>query len=295
MLSILIPTYNYTIFDLVCELKKQCDSLGIDYEIICQDDNSDATLNYENSRINTLEHCRFSSNSVNFGRAKNRNSLAQKATFPNLLFLDADTFPIHNNFILTYVAAIDESHKIVYGGIRYQNEKPPKQKILRWIYGKSREALSVSQRNKNKYLSFLTLNFLIHKDVFAFVSFNETIPNLRHEDTLFSYEVMKNNIPIQHIENPVFHYGLDEFEVAIKKEHESLMALKNLVEKKLLPTDYVKISKLYATIKLYKMKSVVSVSFKIIKPLLIKNISGSNPSLLIFDIYRIGYLCALKS
>lgn len=295
MLSILIPTYNYNIFDLVCELKKQCDSLGIDYEIICQDDNSDATLNFENNRVNTLEHCSFTSNVVNFGRAKNRNTLAQKATYSNLLFLDADTFPIHKNFISTYVSTIDESYKIVYGGIRYQNEKPPKQKLLRWIYGKNREALSVNQRNKNKYLSFLTLNFLIHKDVFAFVSFNETIPNLRHEDTLFSYELMKNRISIKHIENPVFHYGLDELEVAIKKEHESLMALKNLVEKKLLPTDYVKISQLHAAIKLYKMKSVVSVSFKIIKPLLLKNISGSNPSLVLFDIYRIGYLCSLKS
>ena len=179
MLSILIPTYNYSIFDLVFELKKQCDILGIDYEIICQDDNSDDALNFENGKINALVHCSFSSNGVNFGRAKNRNSLAKKATFPYLLFLDADTFPIHNNFIATYVSAIDESSKIVYGGIRYQNEKPPKEKLLRWIYGKSREGLTVRLRNKNKYLSFLTLNFLIHKNVFESVMFNETIPNCR--------------------------------------------------------------------------------------------------------------------
>ena len=295
MLSILIPTYNYNVFDLVSELKKQCDDVGIIYEIICQDDNSNPIANVENIKINTLEHCNFSSNTVNFGRAKNRNYLAQIAKFPYLLFLDADTFPIHQNFISTYVSAINDSSKIVYGGIQYQYERPPKQKLLRWIYGKNREALTVIQRNKNKYLSFLTLNFLIHKDVFAFVSFNETIPNLRHEDTLFSYEVMKKNISIKHIENPVFHYGLDEFEVAINKEHESLMALKNLLEKKLLPTDYVKISQLYTTIKSFKMNSVVALFFRLIKPLLLKNISGSNPSLLLFDIYRIGYLCSLKS
>ncbi len=293
MLSILIPTYNYSIFNLVTELKNQCDILGIDYEIICQDDNSNPASKFDNNKINTLDYCSFSSNAVNLGRAKNRNSLAQKATFPYLLFLDADTFPIHENFISTYVSAINDSSKIVYGGIRYQDEKPAKQKLLRWVYGNQREALSVSQRNKNKYLSFLTLNFLIHKEVFDTVSFNETIPNLRHEDTLFSFEIMKNNIPIKHIENPVFHYGLEEFELAIKKEHESLIALKNLLEKELLPTDYVKISKLYTTIKSYKMKSIVSLSFKILKPLLLKNISGYNPSLLLFDIYRIGYLCTL--
>lgn len=293
MLSILIPTYNYTVFDLVSELKNQCDILEIDYEIICQDDNSDSVANFENNKINALEHCSLSSNAVNFGRAKNRNSLAQKATFPYLLFLDADTFPIHKNFISTYISAIDDFSKIIYGGIRYQNEKPIKEKLLRWIYGKEREALSVSQRNKNKYLSFLTLNFLIHKDVFAIVSFNETIPNLRHEDTLFSYEVMKNKIPIVHIENPVFHYGLDEFEVTIKKEQESLLALKNLLEKELLPTDYVKISKVYFTIKKIRIKWLVANVFIMSQSLLLKNISSANPSLFLFDVYRIGYLCTL--
>jgi glycosyltransferase involved in cell wall biosynthesis len=293
MLSILIPTYNYTVFDLVSELKNQCDILEIDYEIICQDDNSDSVANFENNKINALEHCSLSSNAVNFGRAKNRNSLAQKATFPYLLFLDADTFPIHKNFISTYISAIDDFSKIIYGGIRYQNEKPIKEKLLRWIYGKVREALSVSQRNKNKYLSFLTLNFLIHKDVFAIVSFNETIPNLRHEDTLFSYEVMKNKIPIVHIENPVFHYGLDEFEVTIKKEQESLLALKNLLEKELLPTDYVKISKVYFTIKKIRIKWLVANVFIMSQSLLLKNISSANPSLFLFDVYRIGYLCTL--
>jgi len=293
MLSILIPTYNYTVFDLVSELKNQCDILGIDYEIICQDDNSNPVANFENNKINTLGHCSFSSNAVNLGRAKNRNLLAQKASFPYLLFLDADTFPIHKNFISTYVSAINDSSKIVYGGIRYQNEKPPKQKLLRWIYGNQREALSVSQRNKNKYLSFLTLNFLIHKDVFSIVSFNEAIPNLRHEDTLFSYEVMKNEIPIVHIENPVFHYGLDEFAVAIKKEQESLMALKNLLEKELLPPDYVKISKVYFTIKKIHMKWLVANVFRMSQSLLLRNISSLNPSLFFFDVYRIGYLCTL--
>lgn len=294
MLSILIPTYNYSVFNLVSELKKQCDFIGIEYEIICKDDNSNPASTFENNKINTLEHCSYSSNLVNLGRSKNRNSLAQKATFPYLLFLDADTFPVHKNYISTYVSAINNSSKIVYGGIKYQNEKPSKQKLLRWVYGNKREALSISQRNKNKYLSFLTLNFLIHKEVFSTVAFDETIPNLRHEDTLFSYQVMKNNIPIKHIENPVFHYGLDEFEVVIKKEQESLMALKNLLEKELLPPNYVKISRLYNVIKSYKMKSVVSLFFKILKPLLLNNISGSNPSLFLFDIYRIGYICSLK-
>jgi hypothetical protein len=294
MLSILIPTYNYTVYDLVCELKKQCDIVGIEYEIICQDDHSDNLMNIDNLKINHLENCTFISNSENLGRAKNRNLLAQKAKFQHLLFLDADTFPIHKDFISNYILEINDANKIVYGGIRYQEEQPPKEKLLRWVYGKKREALSVEQRNKNIYLSFLTLNFLIHKEVFKTVSFNESIPNLRHEDTLFSYELKKNNISLKHIENPVYHFGIDNFDKALDKEHESLLALKNLLDKNLLSADYVKISRLYTIIENLKAKFLIVFTFKIVKPVLLKNISSSNPSLLLFDIYRIGYICSIK-
>lgn len=293
MLSILIPTYNYTVYNLVCELKKQCDTAGIEYEIICQDDHSEASQNLENIKINQLENCFFNSNLENLGRSKNRNALVRKAKFPYLLFLDADTFPIHENFISNYLSEINETTKIVYGGIRYEDNKPVKAKLLRWVYGKKREALNVAQRNKNVYLSFLTLNFLIHKEVFNTVTFNEAIPNLRHEDTLFSYELKQNKIPLKHIENPVYHFGIDEFDKALQKEHESLLALKNLLEKGLLPTDYVKLSKLYSTIKSLKMKALIAFLFKVFKPVVLKNISSKTPSLLLFDLYRIGYLCTL--
>ncbi|WP_353083827.1 glycosyltransferase [Flavobacterium sp.] len=294
MLSILIPTYKYTVYNLVCELKKQCDIAGIEYEIICQDDHSDSLMNIDNLKINHLENCTFISNSENLGRAKNRNLLAQKAKFPYLLFLDADTFPINKNFISNYILEINDVNKIVYGGIRYQEKQPPKEKLLRWVYGKKREALTVEQRNKNIYLSFLTLNFLIHKEVFITVSFNESIPNLRHEDTLFSYELMKNNISLKHIENPIYHFGIDNFDKALQKEHESLLALKNLLDNNLLPADYVKISRLYTIIENLKAKFLVVFTFKIVKPVLLKNISGANPSLLLFDIYRVGYICSIK-
>lgn len=293
MLSILIPTYNYKIFDLVFELKNQCDCLDFNYEIICQDDNSNSIFNIENEKINRLENCQFKTNSENYGRSKNRNKLAENSKYDYLLFLDADTFPKEKNFILNYLSEIKEAAPIVYGGILYTDKKPSNDKLLRWIYGKKREALTVSQRNKNSYLSFLTLNFLIHKEVFKKINFNESIPNLRHEDTLFSYELMKKNIPIKHIENPVFHFGLDEFNSALKKEHESLIALKNLLENKLLSPEYLKISNLYFIIKKYQIRLLILYSFKILKPVLLKNISSSKPSLVLFDIYRVGYMCSL--
>ncbi len=291
MLSILIPTYNYNVVPLVLELQKQCLECKITFEILVFDDFSKHFFE-ENQQINSLDNCRFEVLEKNIGRSAIRNLLAKKARFNNLLFLDADTIPIHNDFIKSYITQINQDEKVVYGGIKYQKEKTKKSQVLRWKYGHSREALSVEKRNLNPYISFLSLNFLIHKNIFKKVSFNESIPNLRHEDTLFSYNLMEQKIKIIHIENPVFHLGLDDFEVAIKKENESILGLKYLIDHQLLPTDYVRLSKIAAKIKYLKINFVFILFYKITRFIFLKNLSSNNPSLFIFDLYRLGNLCS---
>ena len=294
MLSILIPTYNYDVVPLVMELRKQCLECNIIFEILVFDDGSKLFLD-ENQKINSVENCRFEVLEKNIGRSAIRNLLAKKAKFNSLLFLDTDTIPIDNHFIKNYISQINEDEKVVYGGIKYPKEKPKKSQILRWKYGNSREALPVEKRQENPYLSLLTLNFLIHKNIFSTVSFNETIPNLRHEDTLFSYNLKQQKIKVLHIENPVFHLGLDDFEVAIKKENESILGLKYLIDHQLLPTDYVRLSKIAAEIDKLNLNFAFAIFYKITKPYFLKNIASNNPSLFIFDLYRLGNLCNLNS
>jgi glycosyltransferase involved in cell wall biosynthesis len=294
MLSILIPTYNYNVVALVTELRRQCLECEIEFEILVFDDGSKYFLD-ENKAINSFENCFFKILEKNIGRSANRNLLAQKAKFKWLLFLDTDTIPIQNLFIRNYIEQINEDEKIIYGGIKYQNQKPNKNKVLRWKYGNSREALSVEKRKENPYLSLLTLNFLIHKNIFDKVSFNESIPNLRHEDTLFSYNLKQQKIKISHIENPVFHLGLDDFEVALKKENESIFGLKYLIDHKLLPSDYVRLSKIAAKIDSLKLNFAFAFFYKITRSVFLKNIASNNPSLFIFDLYRLGNLCNLNS
>lgn len=294
MLSILIPTYNYNVYPLVSEIHKQCLECGIEFEILVFDDSSKLFFE-ENQKINSLDNCRFEALEKNIGRSAIRNLLAKKAKFNSLLFLDADTIPSHNQFIENYIAQINEDEKVVYGGIEYQKEKPEKNQVLRWKYGNSREALSVKKRQENPYLSLLTLNFLIQKSIFKKVSFNETIPNLRHEDTLFSYNLMEQKIKIIHIENSVYHLGLDDFELAIKKENEAIVGLKYLIDHKLLPTDYVRLSKITSKIEKIKLNFAFALFYKITRSIFLKNISSNNPSLFIFDLYRLGNLCNLNS
>jgi hypothetical protein len=229
------------------------------------------------------------------GRSKIRNLLAQKAKYDWLLYLDADVIPKDADFIKRYLPFLNDEIKIVNGGLEYQTEKPEKDKLLRWYYGKEREALSADKREKAPYISFLTLNFLIHKSLFKQISFNEDIPNMRHEDTLFSFNLKQHQIPIKHINNPIYHLGLDTFENAIRKEHESLFALKNLLEQHLIEWDYIKISRIFRLLQQLYLVKVVAFFHGKTSAFFLKNLASHEPSLFIFDIYRLGYLCKLYS
>ena len=104
MLSILIPIYNYNAYPLVLELHKQCLECKIEFEILCQDDASKSVLNSENEKINSLSCCSFTELKINIAHRQNRNSLANKAKFENLLFIDGDSIIIRNDYISNYIS-----------------------------------------------------------------------------------------------------------------------------------------------------------------------------------------------
>lgn len=294
MLSILIPTYNYNVFPLVKEVSQQCISEKLNFEIIVFDDASQ-NFHIENNEINNLNNCSYYILNQNIGRSAIRNLLSTKASFDNLLFLDADVRIISNHFIKNYINFIksNSNYSVVYGGIVYQENRPENNQLLRWIYGNKREAFSAEKRNENIYVSFLTLNFLIKKEVFNKVRFNEDIPNLRYEDLLFSFDLMKNKIPLQHINNPVVHNGIETSEVFMQKTTDSLKGLKFLLSKNYLPTDYAKISNVFNLLKQTKLLFLINFIYKMRKDSFEKNLLGSKPSLFIYDIYRLGYFSQL--
>jgi glycosyltransferase involved in cell wall biosynthesis len=292
VLSILIPTYNYNIFALVAEVNRQCVLARIDFEVLVFDDASGGFVT-ENSRINSLDNCSYTILPENIGRSKIRNLLASKAKYDWLLFLDADVLPMKDDFISNYLSEIPNGEKAINGGILYQAEKPGPDKVLRWTYGNKREALNVRTRNTNPYLSFLSLNFMIPKSLFDKVKFDETLPNFRHEDTVFSYRMQQLGIPVKHIENPVFHFGLDDFDTMLKKEQEALFALKELLSDAKIAENYLKMGKYYRLLKKSKLDFFVKSFFKLTEKSLISDISKTKPSLFWYDVYRIGYLCSI--
>ena len=195
MLSILIPTFNYPIINLVSELHSQLVLARIKFEIICIDD---ASSNYylQNDTLKNLNNVSLQKLPKNIGRSKIRNLLASKAIYDWLLFLDADVIPKDKDFINVYLRCIESKDAQVFcGGIAYENKKPESRKMLRWVYGKKREEIDLEIRKRNPYKYFFGANFLIHKSIFETVKFNNQIVKYGYEDVFFCgrYEKKCNN------------------------------------------------------------------------------------------------------
>lgn len=295
MLSILIPVYNYAVFPLVLEVNKQCIAAGIPFEILCQDDCSSSFIE-ENRTVEQLSNCTFSQNTVNLGRGNNRNLLIQKAQFDWLLLLDCDMFPKDSFFIKNYLSFIQKPmSNLVFGGIIYHPKKPHHSQLLRWVYGQKREALSCEFRNKKPNSRALTSNLVIRKEIALSNPFPESVSDYGYEDLSFLSNLGQKNITVFHIDNPTFHLNLETSTQFLTKTE---IALKNLVL--LIQTNRIKIneSKIIATFLWVKKLHLVQLTawfFQQTKTVTTKNLLSDNPSLLLFDWYKLGYLCLLQT
>ncbi len=294
MLSILITIYNYNLYPLVEELYNQCISCNIDFEILTQDDASKSVLNIENAKINLLPNCSFFVLEDNVGYRENKNVLAKKAKFPLLLILDGDCKIDNPNFIKNYLVSI-ENFDGVYGG-RVHPEKPfsPEQ-TLRWKYGKFMEDQSVAQRNNSPYRSFLFNNTLIRKEVFNQVKFDNTFKKYGHDDTLFSFELKKLNAKLKHIENPVIHDDIDSNIVFYNKTKHSLENLFFLYKTNKIDTNHSKMITLFEKLNRFYLVKPISFFYSLLNSLIEKNLTGNNPKLFWFNVFRLGYFCKLSS
>ncbi|CAM3482170.1 glycosyltransferase family 2 protein [Flavobacterium chungbukense] len=294
MLSILIPVYNYAVLTLVSELEKQCISCGIKFEILCYDDASNLFI-AENQKINQFQNCSFVSLQKNIGRSAIRNLLAKKAVFENLLYLDADVIPVHNYFIANYISEINKNKKVVFGGLLYEDQKPAKEFLLRWVYGREREALNLSERTKNPFNFALVSNLLIKKEIINRLPFDETLTKYGYEDLLFFSVLKLNSIEITHIENPVFHLNLETSALFLNKIKTALENLAFLNDSNKISLNESRIIASFELLKTVKLLTIFSFVFRKSESKIERNLISKDPSLFLFDIYKLGYYCSLKS
>lgn len=294
MLSVLIPTYNYLVISLVKSLHQQLLEQKIPFEIISFDNGSESKLNLKNEEINKINFCKFISLNNNGGRSKIRNLLAQNAKYDWLLFLDADVLPVSEKFIKNYLETTKTNiQKVVYGGLKYDDIKPSKDKLLRWVYGKNREEIPLKTRNLNPSQHFSSANFLINKTVFNKIQFDEELTEYGHEDTLLAISLKNKNIEIHQIDNPVFHMGLDVNNIFIEKSKKAIENLMYLQKQQKIKSNEIKLLKSFENLKKIKLNSIISFFYKKYSKKMESNLNSNKPSLFIYDIYKIGYLCSI--
>lgn len=266
---------------------------AINFEIIVMDDNSSLFVE-ENRQINQLPCCSLVEHHQHLGAAKARNQLAGMAKYPFLLMLDCDAGVTNPIYIQRYLDTLGEADVII-GGLAYKDTPPEKERMLRWKYGRNRECVPAIERNKFPYRSLLSFQFLIHKDVMVRNPFEETVKDYGHEDTILGHALKKQGIRVLHIDNTLEHLGLDTNTVFLQK---SLMAarkfLSNPVFKDSDLADEVKLFRVYRRVRRWGLQPFLRLAFRLFRHLMKRNLLGGNPSLFLFDTYRLGYLCLVN-
>lgn len=293
MLSILIPTYNYDVKLLIESLIKQLDTSAFPFEIRIQDDcstNSDALK--ANEALENHSNCHFQQNFENLGRTATRKALAETAKYHWLLFMDADVLPKNQDFVKKFDLK-NQTADLVFGGITYETKKPEKEKILRWKYGKAREAKPVSERKKNPYLTIISGCFLIKKSVF--LNTNDFHENVYGVDVLFCKNLEKLQVQVAHINNPIVHLGMESNVSFIEKTKKGLESLYQFEKENKIPNDYRPIQKAYQTLHKNGALKLFMKIMKIFEKSLLKNLKSSKPSLFLFDLFRLNYFSSLQS
>jgi len=294
MLSILIPTYNYNAYPLACELEKQALALDIDFELICMDDGSLSKLNIENQKINRLTNSKFIESQTNLGRTARRQKLAEMAQYSWLLLLDADVFPKENTFLVNYVKAIRLNYSIYFGGLSYGNTSHAEHKELRYTFGRLREEINAATRNKNPYKIVTSGNVLVQKKIYQKL-FTDTLGKSYGMDYYFGSCLKKNNVKVFHLDNEVYHNGIDTNVEFLKKTERAIENLKSLLSNKTIDTSSISLIKAYKFLTVTKLNILYKQFFIFFKSSFRKNLTGKNPNLFIFDLYRLGILVTTKN
>ena len=298
MLSICIPVYNFDVRKLVHDLHRQAGKNLPDFEILLVDDHSNKAFRKINNELQNTTNVSYTELEENIGRSKIRNLLAEKARFENILFLDCDVDIIRDDFLSNYYRRIQIGEKVVCGGHIYQDNPPEPKNYLHWYYGTQREVKSATERQKAPNDSFMTANFLISKELFKKIRFDERISGYGHEDTMLGCELDKHGVVTRHIDNPVLHSGLDTNKQFLEKTRQSihnLLHLDQISDKNKTVHFKIKVLKAFHTTDKLALHGIISKLFSASRKKMENNLMGSRPSLFMLDLYKLGYLCRIKT
>lgn len=295
-LSILIPTYDYVCYTLVHDLHTQCEAMGDfgGYEIIVMEDGGkDQVKSIANLKINDLPNCRYIRKKENVGRAYNINNLVKEATGDWCIIMDCDARVVSDNFIKNYISATKQhpDADVIIGGLTNPTTQPSPKVSLRYTYEKNAEPYRTTQYcNAHPYSRFCTFNVMIKRSVILNTPFHPTFTKYGFEDIFMGVELGRKKKIIVYINNPLLHIGFDNNDIFLKKTETALTML-HKAETMLLP--HTRIGKVLNKCKKWHLEGSVYLCYRIMKPILRRNLLSNSPNMRLFALYKLGYYIEL--
>ncbi len=294
-LSICIPVYNRDVRKLVGDLSRQAQALDCAYEIVIADDHS-TLYTQENRELSTQKNVRYLEREENVGRSKIRNYLVKESRYAHLIMMDCDVEIASEQYLKKYLEVTNKD--IVCGGCTYHVQKPEKKFLLRWKYGKATEERSAKERRKEPNKSFTPFNFMTQKSILEKIPFNESIKKYGHEDTLLGCDLEKAGIEINHIDNALFHLGLDDTDTFLRKTEEAIKNMQYLAreseDKELIERSF-NLIRFYNQLKRWHLTKEVKALTRWTRWAALKNLHSHNPSIAVFQWYKLGYFLQIQS
>ncbi len=290
MISILIPIYNYNISNLVNIVHEQAIKTNVKFEIICFDDKSKNYINENKAAINSLKHAKIILSEKNVGRTKARQILSNESDYDWLLFLDSDVIPKSDKFIKRYIEKINSKYEAFFGGFAYSESKPDNESVLRWKYGKKHEEIDAKKRNLNPHQLIISANFFIKKSIFN--SINSKITRKSYGlDNYFGAMLKQKNINVFHLNNEVYHYGLEKSSTYLNKSEESVITLLWMYNEEQITNHANKLLNMFILFKKLKLNYLAILFYKAFNSRIKKNLISYNPNIPLLQIYKLSYIC----
>ena len=290
-LSILIPTYNSCCVEMARQLQTMCDRVPkpFEYEIIVADDGSQNLSAVEaNSVISQLPHCSFLKKDSNTGSAATRNFLAKHSHYEWLLFLDSDMTIPDSDFIVRYLS--HDQYDVVNGGISIAGEDLHS---LRYIYEKRAEPLHEADiRNRLQFKEFRSTNFLVRRTLILQTPFDERFKKSGYEDVHWGRRLSEQHATIMHIDNPLV---LDQFESNADYVRKCERNLQTLYQFRDELQGYSRLIDSPLTKPGSPLAWILLLWHRLFGRLEHSNLTGSSPSLWIFNLYKLGYFATLHT
>jgi len=290
MLSILIPVYNYDVTKLVQELHKQLVTSKIDFEIICIDDVSKQDIINSNLRTEKLSNTTYILSNKNNGIAITRQNLIDTAKYDWIILIDADVELIDDNYISNYINVANNDFSFIFGGFAYKKIKPENTHLLRWKYGKKHEAVSASKRNSNPYKITIAANMLAKKDSYKNLHLN-SLGNNYAMDYFFGAQLKENNEEVLHIDNQVYHLGIESSITYLRKKERAVETLLKLYNSRKIKSHSNSLLKTFIFLKKSKLNYIGSWWFSLFNKSMRKNLTSKNPYIKLLQLYKLSYLC----